>query len=123
MLLNNNGMRLAFSRSNTRISKDHILPREWGGRELHNIANNIRWCCQTCNNHRAAAGHCLGALACVREVARDTHHPINLVMRQWGMASVVLQIRVPGYFPHEAGLRRIAKLKAEREKADAETEN
>lgn len=79
-----------------RMSKDHILPRVWGGGRLGVIAVNTRWVCQECNQQRAACGHCVGALACVRTVASESCVPVSAVMRHWKMGTVAQTIRLPG---------------------------
>lgn len=64
-------------------TRDHIRPRAWGGADA---ADNRRYCCQRCNQLRAALGHCIGALACVIAVARDRRRPsrsIGYVARSW----------------------------------------
>lgn len=82
-----------------RMSRDHILPREWGGALLGRIARNTRWCCQECNRDRASCGHCVGAMACARAVAKDRGVHLHDLLRLWGMAQVILQIKVPGWYP------------------------
>jgi hypothetical protein len=62
------------------ISKDHILPQEWGGNDH---PTNLRQCCRECNELRARAGHCVGVLACVRAVARSTHQHPGMVLSRW----------------------------------------
>lgn len=78
-----------------RMSRDHILPRQWGGARLDGIANNRRFVCQHCNQMRAAVGHCVGALACVRVVAEDRCVLLREVLREWKMHEKVAQIRIP----------------------------
>lgn len=77
-----------------RVSSDHILPRQWGGAKLHNLARNTRLCCQSCNQLRAVCGHCVGALAGVRAVSRDRGVLEMDVIREWGLQLVALDIRV-----------------------------
>jgi hypothetical protein len=47
-------------------TRDHIRPRAWGG---ENTRENLRVFCRDCNQLRAMADHCLGALACARAIA------------------------------------------------------
>lgn len=47
-------------------TRDHIRPRAWGGA---NALENLRVFCNECDQLRALAGHCLGALACARAIA------------------------------------------------------
>ncbi len=63
-----------------RPSRDRILPGAWGGTYRH---DNLRIICQLCNAFRAAAGHCLGALACARAVARNARQNEVLMMQRW----------------------------------------
>jgi hypothetical protein len=79
-----------------RMSKDHILPRHWGGGGVGKYARNTRWICQECNNHRAACGHCVGALACVQQVASESCISVSAVLRRWKMGKVAALIVVPG---------------------------
>lgn len=78
-----------------RMSKDHIMPRAWGGGRVSLIANNFRWVCQECNQQRAACGHCVGALACVRQVAAETCVSISAVIKHWRMGAVAQTIVPP----------------------------
>lgn len=81
--------------SRRRMSKDHILPRAWGGGKLSLIAINTRWICQECNQQRAACGHCVGALACVRQVATESCVAVSTVLRRWRMGTVAESIAAP----------------------------
>lgn len=58
-------------------TRDHILPREWGGTDA---ADNIRKVCTTCNGLRALAAHCVGVLACARAVKQRTHLSIRQIL-------------------------------------------
>ncbi len=71
----------------TRPTRDHTLPRErFRGDGLHKIGvSNVKILCWLCNNQRAAAGHCFGALVCARSVAGDGD--VVAVMRRWGFRS------------------------------------
>src|SRR5579859_4677416 len=64
-------------------SVDHIMPREWGG---DNTSENRRIVCRTCNELRAAAGHCLGALACARAVSQNAHP--QYVLNRWRLVTI-----------------------------------
>jgi len=61
-------------------TRDHIFPKTWGGT---NDAENIRIVCRRCNMDRALAGHCIGALACARSVARSEGATAEDVLRYW----------------------------------------
>ncbi len=78
-----------------RMSKDHILPRAWGGGRLGLIAVNIRWICQQCNQHLAACGHCIGALACIQQVAAESCVSFSNVYKSWRMGVVSSRIVSP----------------------------
>ena len=60
-------------------SRDHIVPRAWGG---PNRSDNIRIVCARCNLLRGEAGHCIGALACAHAVAGDWR-ATEWVLRRW----------------------------------------
>ncbi len=61
-------------------TRDHILPREWGGRTT---PDNLRWCCRRCNQNRVYTGHCVGALACVYAVAKSSGRSTLHVTQRW----------------------------------------
>lgn len=61
-------------------TKDHILPRGWGG---NSNPSNIRFCCRRCNELRASAGHCHAVLMLAWSVARDTKHRPEDILRRW----------------------------------------
>jgi hypothetical protein len=63
-------------------TRDHIFPKAWGGA---NTADNIRIVCNACNVLRGAAGHCLGALACVRAVAGAGYRSEIAILRAWAL--------------------------------------
>jgi hypothetical protein len=44
---------------------------------------NLRMVCSLCNQSRAAAGHCVGALACVRAVLNRKRPTVGDVSRLW----------------------------------------
>ena len=55
---------------------DHLLPRERGGVAGRNEGYwNVTLCCYLCNQLRAEAGHCPGALACAKAVLRRGIRP------------------------------------------------
>jgi hypothetical protein len=72
--------------SNTRLSRDHIYPIEWN-RVYRVFANtdqsNVRYCCQRCNGYRSYVNHCVGALACVLDIARQTKRRPMTVIIAW----------------------------------------
>ena len=81
----------------TRASRDHILPRQWGGLDswgTEHAPRNLRWCCQECNNLRAAVGHCIGALACLATV---TPHKASwlVIAQQWRLLDIATFIKSP----------------------------
>lgn len=69
-------------RPNERLSRsrDHVLPREWGGRDRW---DNYRVVCRDCNSFRAQAGHCVGVMACALTVARDNDKSARNTLREW----------------------------------------
>jgi hypothetical protein len=78
------------------ISRDHIRPRAWGGDDT---AENRRLCCKSCNENRGTCGHCIGALACVRAVARDPrrHNPsVRQLIRNWKLGAIGRAMVQPG---------------------------
>jgi hypothetical protein len=58
-------------------------------------ARNIRPCCQYCNTIRATCGHCVGALACVLDVARNEAVPPKRILRRWRMGLLARSIAAP----------------------------
>ena len=63
----------------TSATRDHILPRCRGGSDE---TDNLRTVCSECNQNRALAGHCIGALACARARASRTTG-LRKVLRKW----------------------------------------
>ena len=72
-------------------TRDHILPRtrryEYPtGTRMHHLV------CGHCNNLRAACGHCWGAVACVRAVAKPgpsgSRKPEFHVAASWGLHKI-----------------------------------
>lgn len=54
-------------------SRDHIIPREWGGMDTlwwdeSGEVRNVKPACVKCNQLRARCGHCVGAMAAVRRL-------------------------------------------------------
>lgn len=47
--------------------------------------SNVRQMCQACNDLRAACGHCVGAMACVRAVAVEVGQPPARIVRLWAL--------------------------------------
>jgi hypothetical protein len=79
--------------SDLRRSRDHILPREWGGRDWmwkgeDGATRNIRTMCAGCNSKLATSGHCVGAMACILAVCRDDLADFFTVYHRWGMGKV-----------------------------------
>ncbi len=66
-----------------RPSRDHIIPRAWGGQEYMNGLSNLRVMCQECNSLRAMCGHCLGALAALRAVSEVECVVPGELARKW----------------------------------------
>ncbi len=76
------------------VSRDHILPRERGGRfVIHGDTRNRRLICVGCNGRLGTCGHCVGALACVYAVSGPTS-PLA-VIQAWGMGVVASSITGP----------------------------
>lgn len=66
------------------VTRDHILPREYGGADrMRGDTGNIRWMCGACNMLRAMGGHCLLAAVCAIIVGRATGRRPHLVMHEW----------------------------------------
>lgn len=84
------GRRMAY-KPPLQSTKDHICPKAWGGPD---DAENIRVVCYRCNTDRALAGHCIGALACARVVARSEGATAEQVLRYWRLP----RPRKPGYW-------------------------
>lgn len=61
-------------------TRDHVLPRERGGTRA---TDNIRICCQRCNELRGALDGCTGALACFLAVLPE---PSTTSVRRTGRA-------------------------------------
>ena len=61
-------------------SLDHIRPRAQGGSDR---LENLRVVCKLCNQSRAAADHCVGAMACVRAVLGRRRPTVGEVSRTW----------------------------------------
>ncbi len=59
---------------------DHILPLAANG---SNHPTNLKVVCKLCNQSRAVAGHCVGALACVRAVLGRKRPTVGDVARVW----------------------------------------
>lgn len=78
-------------------TRDHILPRSWGN--FGAIDPRIRTCrpsCARCNNLRAVAGHCPGAMASLRATLRadaEGREEIRLAAL-WGWCGARAQMRV-----------------------------
>ena len=68
-----------------RVSRDHILPKSRGGiLRMYGDVRNSRTMCQVCNGQLASCLHCVGALACVRDVTDDTKATFKSIARKWG---------------------------------------
>lgn len=84
-----------------RRSRDHILPREWGGRDVmwpgaDGASRNIRVMCASCNSRLATSGHCIGAMACIMAVCRDDAADFFAVYHRWQMGKVRMTISPRG---------------------------
>jgi hypothetical protein len=90
------------------LTRDHILPRAWGGRLIiHDDVSNWRWMCRRCNGRRAAAGHCLAALACIEAIA-ETEIPdwaFHEAMTRTGMHAVTRAVAPTHLQPEVSELR------------------
>ena len=74
-------------------TRDHILPRTRRytypeGTTMHKVV------CSHCNNLRAACGHCWGAVACVRAVAKlsvnGSRRPESNLAAAWRLNKIAL---------------------------------
>jgi hypothetical protein len=61
-------------------TRDHILPKAMLGDD---DPSNLRPSCHRCNQLRAECGHCIGALACARAVARSQGRDVRQVIKDW----------------------------------------
>lgn len=67
-----------------RKTRDHVLPKCWGGTDLlHGDTKNTKDACSRCNGLRAKAGHCVGALAAARAVCFSTAQSEESVLHTW----------------------------------------
>lgn len=79
-----------------RLSKDHILPTSWGGRDkLYGDVRNTILMCQACNELRARAGHCWGMFACAQTVARSERVKVTTILIQWRVQARTMGIPKP----------------------------
>ena len=80
-----------------RLSRDHILPRHWGGQDLlYGDVRNLRDMCRHCNTWRGIFGHCLGALACARAASKRLGGgSLRSVARLWRVSNVVAGMASP----------------------------
>lgn len=93
-----------------RKSRDHIIPQCWGAGDIvHGDVRNTRIMCQDCNSWRAHAGHCLAALAIMRDVASDRCQPVKDIAREWDMYAVAAEIEVPAEGQRMAELAALRK--------------
>jgi hypothetical protein len=75
-------------------TRDHILPKERGGKLLmHGDTRNARIICAACNYLLGACFHCVGVAACVRSVAADERQNPYRVIRAWGISKRVGRLR------------------------------
>lgn len=73
-----------------RISADHILPKERGGKlVMFGDVRNSAPMCQECNGWRAACGHCWGLAACIAAVVAETGLSRAKVYQKWQTGRVV----------------------------------
>lgn len=60
-----------------RLTRDHIIPRAWGGTDRlwwDRSISNVRMCCERCNSLRGELGHCVGAMAAIRTIPTPHRH-------------------------------------------------
>jgi hypothetical protein len=83
-------------------TRDHILPRTRrytypDGTIMHKVV------CAHCNNLRAACGHCWGAVACIRAVAKigkfESRKNETYLAKRWQMTAVSLTTEPPSPAP------------------------
>lgn len=55
---------------------------------LRGKVRNIRYLCAECNELRAACGHCIGAVACIRAIAERRGIPVWYALRLSGIRHV-----------------------------------
>jgi hypothetical protein len=81
---------------------DHILPLAANGSDH---PENLRLICFLCNQSRAASGHCVGALACVRAVLGRQRPPVRDVYLTWRHWWTMVSRRCPAAARGSADLR------------------
>lgn len=75
------GFQMSKDRSATNgATIDHILPQAANGSHHR---SNLRVICKLCNQTRAATGHCIGAMACVRAVLERKRPTVGEASRLW----------------------------------------
>lgn len=75
--------------SPVRPTRDHILPvMRGGGVFIHGNVPNYRLMCAECNGLLSMCGHCPGAVAAVRDVARQVCVLPKGIAARWGMEEV-----------------------------------
>lgn len=75
------GFQMSKDRSATNgATLDHILPQAANGSHHR---SNLRVVCKLCNQTRAATGHCIGAMACVRAVLERKRPTVGEASRLW----------------------------------------
>lgn len=86
-----------------RMSRDHILPQEWGGTDhahpglatrlvvrgqMQPATRNLVTVCMRCNGRRASCLHCWAIVACVDAVAKDSGQKFRQVYHGWKLGHV-----------------------------------
>ena len=78
-----------------RRSVDHILPLEYGGKNMiHGDVRNTQIMCQHCNSMRALHFHCWALWVCVKTVAQDEGVKPITVYRRWGLGKLRAKMTV-----------------------------
>lgn len=90
-------------------TRDHIFPREWGGTD---VPINIKMICKQCNEHRAMAGHCVGALACARACVPHFKQ-VPLLLHYWRLPKPISPMQA--YLEWDAEMRQTALVMAQRD--------
>lgn len=69
----------------TTRTRDHILPKEWGGTWA---AENMRPACRECNELRGRCGHCPAALMLAIGVAKEERVQYRVIVERWRLPMV-----------------------------------
>lgn len=93
-----------------RKSRDHIVPQIWGGGDfIAGDVRNTRIMCQDCNSWRASAGHCVAALALMRDVAKARGEQLKYIAHEWDMYGVAREIEPPSEYQTVADLTALRR--------------